>query len=428
MAGGSHTSLGRRVTALVAVLAFAVTLCTAAVALAQDATSTTSIQVDDQSLTLSVGGTVFAEKCNPCHGNIANTKNYSSSIEFKHGYHQLVQCAACHSRFPHRPEGTERPTMKSCFNCHGLRHGPMGLIATDQCEKCHKEDRSRLRPAFHTTDWAKAPHVKPAEEALNTRCMMCHDGPFCDECHIQKDINWVPETGYKYDPVDGCLACHGSETLVKTAGGVPKSFQVVGVMNSAHKDTTCQQCHIDYKYEDGENPTKLWSVNAAYSCMSCKDHKEATAVYEKSIHWEKLKNGDLKSATCASCHGGHFIQRLDTDLAKSVLHASSYRICARCHREQWISYDDYYHGAAYKKGASDAPACWQCHGSHDILPSSDPSSTVYPANLDTTCGTCHARSSEDFAAAAGQLIHQKSSAAESNPLRRLLSSVRGWFS
>ena len=428
MAGRHRGRIGRSTSVALAVLVFVAAFALAAVAVAQDTTA----QLNDQQFTVTVGGSVFAEKCDPCHGNIANTKNFASSIIFKHGYHQLVQCAACHTRFPHRPEGTERPTMESCFNCHGLRHGPMGIIATDDCSKCHIEPRSaRTKPAFHTADWAEKPHVEPSKKELNTKCMMCHDGPFCDECHIDKDINWTPPyPGYKYDPGDGCLACHGSETLVKTAGGSPKSFQVTGVMDSAHQDITCQECHIDYQYEDAPAPTKLWNINAGIACSRCKDHKEANTAYQPSIHAAEINKGNYKSATCASCHGGHYIQRLDTEAAQSLLHASAYRVCARCHRKEYASYDDYYHGAAYKRGAPDAPACWQCHESHKVLPASDPESSVYPKNLGATCGQegCHRRSDEDFAAAAGQLIHQKPTAVEQNPLRRLLSSVRAWFS
>jgi len=428
MARRSGEHRGRRLSAILATLVFTATVALAGVATAAESGTATP---NDEQLTVTVGGTVFAEKCDPCHGNIAATKNFSSSIIFSHGYHQLVQCNACHSRFPHRPEGTERPMMEQCFNCHGVRHGPMGIIATDVCEKCHVEPRSnRTQPAFHTDDWAETPHVAPAEKALNTQCMMCHDGPFCDDCHIQEDINWTPATGYKYDPRDGCVACHGSESLVKTSGGVPKSFQVTGVFDSAHQDTTCQQCHIDYQYEDDPVPTKLWNINAGLACSSCKDHKDQNTEYQKSIHAEEINKANYESATCASCHGGHYIQRLDSQSALAALQASAYRVCARCHKEQWISYDDYYHGAAYKEGAPDAPACWDCHGSHDIQPASDPDSTVYPKNLGETCGQdgCHRRSDEDFANAAGELIHQKGEAVRANPLRNLLSTVRAWFS
>ncbi len=417
---------GRFASLIVAALVFAVAYGIATAAMAAEV----PLQPKDTQLTVTVGGTVFAEKCDPCHGNIATTKNFSSSIIFKHGYHQLVQCSACHSRFPHRPEGTEKPTMQSCFNCHGLRHGPMGVIAKDQCSKCHVEPRSaNTKPAFHTSNWAEKPHVAPARAELNTKCMMCHDGKFCDDCHTQKAINWAPATGYSYDSGNGCLACHGSDTLMKTAGGVSKSFQVTGVTSSAHQDITCQQCHIDYAYEDKTLPSNLWNINAGYACSSCKDHKKQNAVYQKSIHAEQINQGNMKSATCASCHGGHYIQRLDTEAAKSLLHASAYRVCARCHKEQYVTYNDYYHGAAYKQGAPDAPACWQCHGSHLVLPAADPASSVYPKNLDKTCGQdgCHRRSAPEFSAAASRLIHQKVRAVEQNPLRRLISTVRAWF-
>jgi cytochrome b subunit of formate dehydrogenase len=43
-----------------------------------------------------------------------------------------------------------------------------------------------------------------------------------------------------------------------------------------------------------------------------------------------------------------------------------------------------------------AANCSSCHGVHDILPSSDPRSTVNPANLDATCGKCHKGVTQKF--------------------------------
>jgi cytochrome b subunit of formate dehydrogenase len=40
--------------------------------------------------------------------------------------------------------------------------------------------------------------------------------------------------------------------------------------------------------------------------------------------------------------------------------------------------------------------CASCHGVHNILPSSDPRSTVNPANLDVTCGQCHKGVTQKF--------------------------------
>ena len=51
------------------------------------------------------------------------------------------------------------------------------------------------------------------------------------------------------------------------------------------------------------------------------------------------------------------------------------------HCERATTYVDYYHGAAYRRGAEDAPACWQCHNTHLILPSANRLSWTNEDNL-----------------------------------------------
>lgn len=447
MVGRSKARVGRLASTLAALIVLTAVLGAASVAMAQT--------IDDTLLTIDLGGKVYAENCDPCHGNIADTDNYASEIIFQHAYHQLVACSSCHTRFPHRPEGIERPTMEGCFNCHGLRHGPTGELATGKCEDCHKTKRDRLRPSWHTYDWAKKPHVEPSNTRLQTQCMMCHDKAWCVDCHEDTFVKWEPAVPYIYDSDGGCLACHGDENLVKMAAGRPKSYQVIGVGDSAHGDLSCQQCHKDYRYEAANDPTPLWNVNAGLACRDChlaaagfeekfaEESKAAVAEFDASIHAAALNDwmqGTLKPTdpnkpkgqppTCADCHGGHYIQRTDTAYAQQVLHGSAYRMCARCHEAEYLSYDDYYHGAAYKRGATDAPACWDCHGDHLVLPASDEKSLVSKTNMADTCGQegCHGGSKESFALNAGQLIHQKIEAAEANPLRRFLKSIGSWFS
>ena len=53
------------------------------------------------------------------------------------------------------------------------------------------------------------------------------------------------------------------------------------------------------------------------------------------------------------------------------------------------SYMDSYHGLATEGGSVVAANCSSCHGVHDILPSSDPRSSINRANLEATCGKCH---------------------------------------
>lgn len=370
-----------------------------------------------------------------CHGNIAITKNYASAIKFSHGNHIMVQCSGCHPRFPHRKTGTERPTMKGCFDCHGLRHGSMGIIAKDQCDACHVTPKWRLRPAFHTADWAQKPHVKPSNDGLNSSCMMCHKSEDCTVCHEQKSIDWTPKTGWEYDSKDGCQACHGSSALLKQSGGATKSFQVADIDESVHRDTTCQQCHPDYRYDDKPGATKLWNVNAGIACGTCHQSsdkpelRDPVALYEQSTHAKKVREGDYESATCGSCHGGHFIYSAQSEAGAERMQASAYRTCARCkqHGDDYDTYDDYYHGKAYKAGAPDAPACWQCHESHKILPAADPASSVAEKNVGATCGQegCHKGATEKFGNDAGGLIHRKGEAQEQNALLRLIGRIRG---
>ncbi|MDA3935314.1 MAG: cytochrome c3 family protein [Actinomycetota bacterium] len=314
MAGKAGRGPGRFLSIAVAMFVFATLVGFAAQA------SAVEIGIDDETLTIDVGGEVFSEKCDPCHANIANTGNYAQEIIFSHGYHQLIACSGCHTRFPHRPEGTERPTMTGCFACHGLNHGPMGSLATGKCEDCHNTDRERMRPSFHTRDWAEEPHVIPGETRLQTQCMMCHDQASCDDCHEDEFIVWEPEEAFEYDSDGGCLACHGDENLTKNSDGRPKSFQVLGVDDSAHREFSCQACHQDYRYDSKIMPTPLWQINAGFACQECHESEDPESTvaedYMSSIHGTEIAKGNLDSATCSSCHGGHYIRRLDTEAAQ----------------------------------------------------------------------------------------------------------------
>lgn len=419
-----------------------------------------SLTAPSNQLIIDLNGQVYQENCGSgqfCHATLTQTDNYASEIKFSHGYHLPYQCSSCHTQFPHVSDAdkggiTNRPTMKGCWSCHGVNHGGSGPLATGECSDCHNTPRNRLRPSFHTFDWEGKPHVAPGVKNLQTQCMMCHDKPWCVDCHEDEDIDWEPKVKYetkdpyRYDPVDGCLACHGT-ILTKEAKGQPKSFTVTGVQESAHADVSCQRCHIDFQYEKSAVPSKRWDVNAGSACGLChddnKNHREAKAEFEKSIHYELSVAGEdgfvppqpgkpqRQAPTCASCHGGHYIQRLDTAAAKYSMQTSAFRTCARegCHAQEWSTYDDYYHGKAYKRGAEDSPACWDCHGSHDIREAADAGSMVSSKNLAETCGQegCHKDSGESFVQKAGQLIHQKSAAAESNPLRRVLRSAAEWL-
>ena len=61
--------------------------------------------------------------------------------------------------------------------------------------------------------------------------------------------------------------------------------------------------------------------------------------------------------------------------------------CGECHEDVSKIYTK--HGQMEVGKDSDIPKCWSCHGSHDILPSSNRDSHVPPLNLAATCESCH---------------------------------------
>ena len=60
------------------------------------------------------------------------------------------------------------------------------------------------------------------------------------------------------------------------------------------------------------------------------------------------------------------------------------------------SFHDSFHGQAATLKNAKAAVCADCHTPHHNLPPSDPRSSVNPANLAKTCGTCHANASANF--------------------------------
>ncbi len=409
---GKHASLAAAVVVVVAALVLAPTNAFA--------------------LTPELGGPTFQDTCTVCHADINTTRD--AAVIFSHGNHIAYTCTSCHTEPPHPADGTRRPVMKDCFACHGLNHGANGEMATAVCADCHGPGPHKRRPASHVADYKGKPHVAPSLAKANTECAMCHTFRDCNLCHLREGVNWKPAVPFVYDTQNGCQGCHGSPFLAKsTAGGGVKSFFVTGVDASSHRAFTCSQCHVDFTHGDGKPETLSWSVNVGLACQNCHDHEKSAAQYAKSVHAEKLAAGDLKSATCGSCHGGHDIAKLDTDQAKRDLQLSAEAMCAGCHPDYWDNYSDYYHGAAYKSGALDAPACWDCHGSHELQPSTDASSSVAPANLAATCsgGQCHDQhtgASEEFIRANATMIHGKIGAREENPLVKLFNSVLGGVS
>lgn len=89
--------------------------------------------------------------------------------------------------------------------------------------------------------------------------------------------------------------------------------------------------------------------------------------------------------TCAFCHTDATPLPHDSDLQPVDPQS-----CDRCHAKANERYQQSVHGQALRRDEHDMAVCSDCHGTHDILPTDDPESQVFPFNLPQTCGQCHA--------------------------------------
>jgi hypothetical protein len=251
------------------------------------------------------------------------------------------------------------------------------------------------------------------------------------------DLSWTLPTAGK----SGCQVCHDDKDLVRVKSGKTVSLYVNTdiLKNSAHKDVPCTGCHTDFAYKtphvNVSRSGEEWRSVAKLSCKNC--HSNVFADYTSSSHSPSNVPGEssgtvgapnssapgMPKPLCGDCHGGHSIPASNNVEAQRELHASGLKMCGTCHVRDTASYNDYYHGAAYRNGAPDAPACWDCHGTHKVLPSTNRQSSVYKDRLYDTCSKCHPDPRDGYVAYA-QMIHGRQKVLDANPLYALLASAR----
>lgn len=256
----------------------------------------------------------------------------------------------------------------------------------------------------------------------------------------------------------GCLVCHGDESLARISLETTTSIYVdLAVLSvSAHeKDTPCTGCHLDFAYTSPHNQVEAggdWQTASKVACKNC--HQEAFSEYANGMHSPAGQPGTTATETaaarvakgkpervpfCGDCHGGHAIPSMNDTESMKAVHRSGNEMCGQCHTAEADSYEDYYHGAAYRRGSLDAPSCWDCHGYHEIIPIKERTSPVHPSRLTETCGQqgCHADVDEQFMQYA-ELIHGQRKIRNANPVVSVVGrikhsigsafdTVRSWF-
>ncbi len=116
----------------------------------------------------------------------------------------------------------------------------------------------------------------------------------------------------------------------------------------------------------------------AFTANDCADCHTGSGGDPAEVNAESMAGSVHDGFECTDCHAG--ITELPHDTLSPV-------DCGGCHGDEAATYQ--VHGRGVVGKSPYIPFCKDCHGTHDILPSSDRHALTNPMNLPTTCGKCH---------------------------------------
>ncbi len=377
----------------------------------------------------------IAKTCTRCHGMIETVHRKVIRGElWEKQPHMIPVCVDCHE--PHKVRKVYYPqgmSDRDCLRCHadpGLKApGGRALFvnqdellrsrhARTACVQCHTGGSpAEVRPC--TTITAKVDCSICHAEVVNQYRESTHgqllakgspDAPVCRDCHGAHGIAGKNESAsptFSRNVPALCAKCHraGKAAAVRYNGRqvnpvehYTESIHGKGLIESGLTVTAnCTDCHTSHRELPSKDPrSSVNPKNVAATCGQC--HRGIFEQFRDSVHSPAVTRTGKQLPVCSECHSAHSIQR--TDLANFRLHIMDQ--CGRCHKEITEAYFDTFHGKVSKLGYQKAAKCYDCHGSHDILPVDNPRSRLARNNIVKTCGKCHTGSHRQFA---GYLTH-----------------------
>jgi hypothetical protein len=190
-----------------------------------------------------------------------------------------------------------------------------------------------------------------------------------------------------------CVMCHmtlkGAQHQGLSGGNPDKTVRALAAAISpkSKKDpiaqAACVGCHPDiyeaYKASVHGKNVIIKKSSDGPVCTSC--HGSPHYVQPKSSKESSVNHFNVVK-TCGTCHEEKHL---------SEKYGFSPLVMER--------YLESFHGRKLRVGDTRAPSCASCHGSHDIKSAKDPASPVAGQNKVKTCAKCHPGATEKFAAA-----------------------------
>lgn len=384
----------------------------------------------------------IAGTCTACHARIEAV--HEQVIEgrlWEEEPHKIPSCSECHSPHEIRRPAHDLTGMANadCLECHSdpnltmkgpkgeqvslyvdERHYNRGAHSGTACAQCHTEVSSTLKRPCDTVESrvdcaiCHAEEVNHYAESRHGRLAAGGDehAPTCLDCHQKHQMqrHTVPTSPtFARNVPDLCAQCHrqGEEVAQRVDSDVPDivnsyemSIHGKGVMESGLVvSATCTDCHTAHKQLPTSDPqASTHPENLTATCGEC--HHGIAERFKESIHWPEnasLEEGE-RLPTCEECHTSHEIMRTD----KTGFRFMMMDQCGKCHESQSETFFDTAHGKVSRLGSARAAKCYDCHGTHDILPVDNPESRLSFRNIVDTCRSCHAGAHRQFA---GYLTH-----------------------
>jgi formate dehydrogenase gamma subunit len=359
--------------------------------------------------------------CTDCHTNIREIPHAPVAVK--------VDCSTCHTEESAALPASVHSLLGAdgCMACHGSAHDIQPASAPKLCSQCHSDE---VKDFFSSSHGQAASRSDPQAPS----CFSCH-GPVHKIVAAQDPASPVA----KKNLPSTCATCHSDPSFL-AKHQIPFAHPVEMYNSSVHgravvagndKAAACSDCHGSHAIFAARDPrSKVNHWNVPSTCGSC--HSEIAKAYSESVHGQAVSRGATDAPVCTDCHGEHVI--LGPKEPNSLVSPArvSLATCGRCHGDTRIearyslpsdrvpSFADSFHGLASRAGSQSVANCASCHGVHNIFPSSDPRSTVNPANLAHTCGACHAGAGSRFAIGP---VHVTPESRSEHPVVRIIRHI-----
>ncbi|MCC7409648.1 MAG: hypothetical protein IT442_16405, partial [Phycisphaeraceae bacterium] len=143
-----------------------------------------------------------------------------------------------------------------------------------------------------------------------------------------------------------------------------------------NENRRCMQCHGQSRMAELPPDQRLAMVVGP---LPAADTPTRPGLFVPDQSLEPLSH---RAVACVDCHADAPKLPHNADL-KPVSCDSS------CHTTEASGYLQGAHATAAAADNPLAPTCAACHGSHNILPKSDPDSRIHPVNIIKVCADCH---------------------------------------